>query len=263
METDAMTTTQTQAITPLGRELGGSAPTSFEPVAMARRVMRTARTAALATLDPESGYPLTTLVNVASDADGSPLMLLSQLALHTRNIASDARVSLLLAQLGKGDPMAASERLSVAGRALPCDDPDAKRRFLARHPKAKLYADFPDFALYRLEIVSLHPNGGFARAAQVTRDEVLLDLAGCDGLLAAEESLLAQVNADHAEALARHADKRPGESGGAWRASGLDPEGLDLVCGERVARLVFPERVSTPDALRAALMRLLTGTATA
>ena len=253
-----MTENANPAITPLGRELGGSAPASFEPVAMARRVLRTARTAALATLDPQSGYPLTTLVNVAADADGSPLMLLSQLALHTRNMTADARVSLLLAQLGKGDPMAASERLSVAGRALPCDDPNAKRRFLARHPKAKLYADFPDFALYRLEIASLHPNGGFARAAQVTRDEVLLDLAGCDGLVAAEESALAQINSDHAEALARLAGRLLGETGGAWRATGLDPEGLDIVSGERVARLVFPEQVRTADELRSVLMRLPT-----
>ena len=250
-----MTENANPAITPLGRELGGSAPASFEPVAMARRCLRTARTAALATLDPKSGYPLTTLVNVATDVDGSPLMLLSQLALHTRNIAADARVSLLLAQLGKGDPMAASERLSVSGRASPCGDTNAKRRFLARHPKAKLYADFPDFALYRLEIVSLHPNGGFARAAQVTREEVLLDLAGCDELVAAEDRLLAQINAEHAEALALHAADLLGEAGGTWRATGLDPEGLDLVSGERVARLVLPGRITTPDELRRAFVR--------
>lgn len=253
-----MTENADLAITPLGRELGGSAPASFEPVAMARRCLRAARTAALATLDPKSGYPLTTLVNVATDVDGSPLMLLSQLALHTRNIAADARVSLLLAQIGKGDPMAASERLSVVGRASPCDDTNAKRRFLARHPKAKLYADFPDFALYRLEIVSLHPNGGFARAAQVTREQVLLDLAGCDELIAAEDRLLAQINAEHAEALALQAADLLGEAGGTWRATGLDPEGLDLVCGERVARLVLPGRITTPDDLRRAFERLST-----
>lgn len=257
-----MTTNRTDAITPLGRELGGSAPASFEPVAMARRCLRTARTAALATLDPQSGYPLTTLVNVATDVDGSPLMLLSQLALHTRNITADARVSLLLALLGKGDPMAASERLSVAGRAQSCTDPHARRRFLARHPKAKLYADFPDFALYRLEIVSLHPNGGFARAAQVTRAEVLLDLAGCDELVAAEDSLLAQINAEHADALALHATGLLGEAGGTWRATGLDPEGLDLVSGERDVRLLLPERVATPEEWRQAFVRLCTNART-
>jgi putative heme iron utilization protein len=249
-------TADTEAITPLGRELGGSPPASFAPVATARRVLRTARTAALATLDPRSGYPLATLVNVAADADGSPLMLLSRLALHTRNIAADARVSLLLAQLGRGDPMAASERLSVAGRALPCDDADARRRFLARHPKAKLYADFPDFALYRLETVSLHLNGGFARAGQLAREEVLLDLAGCEALLAAEERLLAEVNAEQAGALARCATGLLGESQGAWRATGIDPEGIDLACGERQARLLWPGRVTAPEAARAMLREL-------
>lgn len=253
-------TTQTQppAITPRATELGGSAPASFDPVAMARRALRNARTGALATLDPASGFPLTTLINVATDVDGTPLFLASQLALHTRNLAGDSRASILFATLGKGDPMANSERLSVAGRAERTTDPRARRRFLARHPKAKLYVDFPDFSLFRLAVHGVHPNGGFARAGEIEPADVLLDLSGCEALIEAEEGAVAHMNADHADALRLYASRLLGAEDGRWRATGLDPEGLDLICGDATARLVFPERVTTPGALRAVLVTLAT-----
>lgn len=251
--TEAMTA---PAITPRGLELGGSAPADFDPVAMARQVLRTARTAALATLDPQSGFPLATLTNIATDADGSPLFLASRLSLHTRNIEADARLSLLVSSLGKGDPLAASARLSVVGRAQRCIDVNARRRFLARHPKAKLYADFPDFALYRVEVLGLHPNGGFARAGEIAPGEVLLDLSGCEALLATEGEALEHLNADHAEALALYATRLLGLPAGRWKASGLDPEGLDLVSGEEAGRLIFPERIREPSALRRVLVAL-------
>lgn len=251
--TDASTAT---AITPRGLELGGSAPADFDPVAMARQVLRTARTAALATLDPQSGFPLATLTNIATDADGSPLFFASQLSLHTRNIEADARLSLLVSSLGKGDPLANSARLSVVGRAQRCPDASARRRFLARHPKAKLYADFPDFALYRVEVLGLHPNGGFARAGEIAPRAVLLDLSGCEALVAAEAEALEHLNTDHAEALGLYATRLLGLPAGRWKASGLDPQGLDLVSGEDGGRLTFPERVRELSALRRVLVAL-------
>ena len=251
-----MTQTQQQAITPRGTELGGAPPASFDAVAMARRALRNARTGALATLDPKSGFPLTTLINVATDVDGTPLFLASQLALHTRNLDADPRASILFATLGKGDPMANSERLSVAGRAERSDDPRARRRFLARHPKAKLYIDFPDFSLFRLAVHGVHPNGGFARAGEIEPTDVLLDLTGCEALIEAEEGAVAHMNADHADALELYATKLLGATEGRWRATGLDPEGLDLVCGDATVRLVFPERVENSAALRAVLVKL-------
>jgi putative heme iron utilization protein len=251
-----MTESAPAAITPRGLELGGSAPDDFAPVAMARATLRTARIAALATLDPTSGFPLATLTNIATDVDGSPLFLASKLSLHTRNIEADPRISVLVSSLGKGDPLANSARLSVVGRAERCTDANAKRRFLARHPKAKLYADFPDFSLFRLSVLGLHPNGGFARAGEIAVGEVLLDLKGCEALIAAEESAVAHMNEDHAEALALYATKLLGLPEGRWRATGLDPEGLDLVCGDESGRLVFPERIGDPAGLRHILVTL-------
>lgn len=252
-----MTTPSVQpAITPRGLELGGSAPADFEPIAMARAVLRTARIGALATLDPASGFPLATLTNVASDVDGTPLFLASKLALHTRNIEADPRASILVSSLGKGDPLASSARLSVVGTAERCQDENAMRRFLACHPKARLYAGFPDFSLFRLNVRGFHPNGGFARAGEIAVDAVLLDLGGCEALIAAEDDAIGHMNDDHAEALELYATKLLDLPGGRWKATGLDPEGLDLVCGDDAARLVFPERVGDPAALRRVLVAL-------
>lgn len=164
--------TAVAGITPRGVELKGRPPESFDPVGVARDLLFGTSSAALATLDPGTGFPLTTLVNVAAAADGAPVFLASALSLHTRNIDADSRISLLLADIGKGDP-AAHPRLTVVGSARRSDDPALRERFLARHPKAKLYADFPDFSFFVVEIAGFHLNGGFARAAQLTPQEVL------------------------------------------------------------------------------------------
>ena len=135
----------------------------FDAPALAKHLLRTLRTGALATLDRAAGFPFASLVTVATDLDGSPLLLMSQLSAHTLNLERDSRASLLLAQGGKGDPLA-HPRLTVIGRAERTTEPRARGRFLARHPKAKLYADFADFSFWRLEIAGAHLNGGFARA---------------------------------------------------------------------------------------------------
>lgn len=251
-----MTQPMQPAITPRGTELDGAPAAGFDAVAMARRALRRAGTGALATLDPVSGFPLTTLINVATDFDGTPLFLASRLALHTRNLDADPRASILFATLGKGDPMANSERLSVTGRAQRCDDPRARQRFLARHPKARLYVDFPDFSLFRLAVAGVHPNGGFARAGEIEPADVLLDLAGCESLIEGEALAVEHMNDDHADALARYATRLLGLPDGRWRATGIDPEGLDMVCGDVAARLVFPERVTTAKAVETILVRL-------
>ena len=247
------------AITPRGVALGGTAPASFDALATARRVLRSARSGAFATLDPASGFPLSTLINLATDGEGTPLFLLSRLALHTRNIEADPRASVLFATFGKGDPLAASERLSVVGRAERCADSHALARFLARHPKARLYAGFPDFALYRLAVESVHLNGGFARAGTIEARELLLDPAACAALAQAEDEELARLNGEHATTLRLCATRLLGGREGRWRATGLDPEGIDLALGDQIARLLFPAPVDGPDALQAALTKLEAG----
>ena len=235
-------------------------PADFVPLAVARTLLRTTRAGTLATLDRNTGHPFASLVNVATDVDGSPLILVSKLATHTANLEVDGRASLLLAEHGKGDALT-HPRLTVLGAFAPverdgADDARIRRRFLACHPKSELYAGFGDFAFWRMNVASAHLNGGFARAADLSAAEVLTDLADAAALVEAEEGAVAHMNADHAQACQLYATKLLGAAEGGWRCVGLDPDGLELQYGQTALRLAFPERVTGPEALRAMLKRL-------
>ena len=232
----------------------------FEPKSLAKTLLRATRAGTLATIDRNTGHPFASLVNVATDSDGSPLILISRLATHTANLEQDTRGSLLLAAVGRGDPLA-HPRLTVLGSfaRLARDEPEerrARRRFLARHPKSELYAGFADFSFWRLAMVSAHLNGGFARAADLDAADVLTPIDGAADLIAAEESAIAHMNADHAEAVRLYAVRLLGADDGAWRLTGLDPEGLDLACGDATLRLPFPQRVTTAEQLRKVVVDL-------
>ena len=231
-------------------------------IADVKRLMRLARTGALATLEVTGGAPLTTLLGVASDFDGAPLFLMSTLSRHTRNLASDPRASLLLTgRHERGDPLN-HPRVTLSGRVERCAAPRAKLRYLQRNPKAGLYAGFADFALYQLRIDDVHFNGGFGRAAPAHGAEVLASREGETALVEAEEQLLAEANALGQAQLARLAGHKaspraPGPR--SWRAIGLDAEGLDLASGGRAARAEFAAPAQDPEAWRARLEQLLAG----
>jgi heme iron utilization protein len=226
-----------------------------EAIADVKRLMRLARTGALATLEAKGGAPLTTLIGVASDFDGAPLFLMSTLSRHTRNLANDPRASLLLTgRHERGDPLN-HPRVTLSGRIEPCAAPRAKVRYLQRNPKAQLYAGFADFALFQLRIDDVHFNGGFGRAAPLAVTEVLASREGEAALAEAEARLLAEANALGAPMLAHlagHNALRP-----AWRAIGLDAEGLDLAAGSRAARAQFAAPAHDPKAWRAHLEQML------
>jgi heme oxygenase (biliverdin-IX-beta and delta-forming) len=235
-------------------------PADFDPKALAQSLLRGIRAGTLATLDRNTGHPFASLVNVATDADGSPEILVSRLSTHTANVEVDGRASILLAQTGKGDPLA-HPRLTVLGRMVQvardgADEARVRRRFLARHPKSELYAGFGDFSFWRMTIASAHLNGGFARAADLAAADVLTDLAGAEDLVAAEADAVAHMNADHAEACRLYATRLLGEPDGAWRMTGIDPDGADLALNDRTARLAFPQRVTEPGQLRQILVTL-------
>src|ERR1700758_1351763 len=114
----------------------------FDPKAVAKSLLRATRAGALGTIDRNTGHPFGSLVNVATDVDGSPLILVSRLASHTANLEKDGRASLLLASGGRGDPLA-HPRLTVLGAFARvgregASEPRLRRRFLAGHPKSEL-----------------------------------------------------------------------------------------------------------------------------
>jgi len=239
---------------------GARPPADFDPKALAKTLLRATRAGTLGTLDRNTGHPFASLVNVATDVDGSPLILTSRLSTHTANLEHDGRASVLLAETGKGDPLA-HPRLTVLG-TFGCIEKDtaeearARRRFLARHPKSELYAGFGDFSFWRMTVAAAHLNGGFARAADLTASYVLTELSDAGELVAAEEGAVAHMNSDHAEATKLYATKLLGLDDGPWRISGLDPDGADLTAGDRTARLAFPQRVTSAAGLRQGLVEL-------
>jgi heme iron utilization protein len=232
----------------------------FSPVATAKELLRATRAGALATIDRNTGHPFSSLVNVATDMDGSPLILISRLATHTANLEADPRASILLASSGKGDPLA-HPRLTVLGTFAPVErgTPDAvraQRRFLSRHPKSRLYAGFGDFSFWRLNLVSAHLNGGFARAADLKAGDILTGIEDAAEIVEIEESAVGHMNADHRDAVRLYATRLLGEADGAWEVTGIDPDGLDLALGDLVARLPFSERVTSGHILRTTLAGL-------
>lgn len=229
----------------------------FDPRAEARRLLRISRWGTLATLDRRAGSPYASLISFAADVDGAPLMLISRLAVHTRNLETDPLCSILLAQVGAGDPLL-HPRVSLTGHAEKTDHPRASRRFLACHPDAAFYAGFADFGFYRMVLQGAHLVAGFGRIVDIAPEDLLLDLRDADGLLAAEEEAVAHVNADHADTVALYATRLLGLRDGAWRVTGVDAEGCDLALQEERARLLFPERVTSPSELRIAFQKLAT-----
>jgi len=235
-------------------------PVAFDAQSIAKALLRVTRAGALATIDRNTGHPFGSLVNVATDVDGAPLIIISRLSTHTANLENDGRASLLLAPIGRGDPLA-HPRLTALGTfaAIARQDPREprlRRRFLARHPKSELYAGFADFSFWRLELVSAHLNAGFGRAADFKAAELITDISGADDLIEAEASAVAHMNADHADAIRLYATKLLGAEDGPWRLTGLDPEGLDLALGDATLRLAFAQRVTTAERLRKVVVDL-------
>ena len=234
--------------------------TDADAIRLAKTLLRAARFGGLATIDPEDGAPFATRVATATDLDGAPLILVSGLSAHTKGLESDPRCSLLLGEPGKGDPLA-HPRLSVKAAALQLeheseDHARAKRRYLARHPKAKLYIDFPDFSLYRLEPKTALLNGGFARAYKLSRTELVIDSPALTGLAEAEAGAIAHMNSDHADAIENYARHFANAPSGKWQLTGIDPEGIDLALGDRTCRIFFKSPLSDTKQMRHTLVAM-------
>jgi putative heme iron utilization protein len=230
-------------------------PSDFDPREAAKRLLREGRSGALATLMPGSGDPYCSLANVATAASGAPLLLISKLALHTKNILADARVSLMLDERKPGDPLEGA-RVMLMGKAARTDDPAAGRRYLARHPEAEMFAGFADFAFYEITLIAVHLVAGFGRIVDLAAADVLTDLRDAAELVEVEPDILSHMNEDHADTCRLYATKLLGAPAGAWRCVGCDPEGLELQLGRTALRLFFPQRIISAAVLRQTLKEL-------
>jgi len=223
----------------------------------AQRLLRMATKASLATLLARTpGHPYASLVLTATEPDGTPLLLISRLALHTQNLAADARASLLVDGTdGLADPLTGG-RITLIGHARPVHSATAQRRFLARHPSAQAYASFADFTMYALHAAQAHYVGGFGRIVDMAWAELACAMDDAHALVTAEPDIIAHMNADHRDAVALYATELAHAAAGDWRMAGIDPDGIDLLHRSNAVRIDFPARVRTPAEARAALVAL-------
>jgi putative heme iron utilization protein len=223
-----------------------------------------ARTAPLSTIarEPE-GFPFGSLVAIATDGYGRPLLLLSTLAEHTRNLAarSDASILVTESSASEQEPLALG-RVTILGACAEVarDEVESVRAiFLEQQPRSSTYASFADFSFYRLEPASLRYVGGFGRMSWVTAADYRL--AEPDPLAGAAASILRHMNGDHGDAVLAYAATLVGVKGATSATmTSVDRYGFDLAVvtdfGPRAVRLGFDEPLSSSDDVRRALIAL-------
>lgn len=248
-----------------GPPRAADAPVIPEPTfaERARTLAYLGRTGTLATLSRRhAGHPFASVMPYALDADGRPLFLISAMAMHTQNLEADARASLLIVQPGwTGDPLAAG-RLTLIGEARPVpggETPPARAAYLARHERARYWADFDDFSFWRLEIVDLYFVGGFAAMDWVTAAEYAR--ARPDPLADSAAGIIEHMNRDHAAALIEYARHFAREAADEATMVAVDRLGfkLRLRQGDRLSsvRIAFPREVVTSEQSRDTLIAML------
>jgi heme iron utilization protein len=214
----------------------------------ARLLLRAARVGTLATA--QAGQPFAALVTPACAPDLSVLLLLSSLSEHAKQLRADPHCALMV----MGEPAdinpQTAPRLTVTGEAAPLDDPALKARWVARHPYAALYADFADFALFRLRPSGGQFIGGFASAHRLKASDLLADPAAVAAVMEAEPGILEHMNTDHPNAIAHMA------GGPGWRMVAVDVDGCDLAREEAVMRIAWSAPVADAGGVRAELVRL-------
>jgi heme iron utilization protein len=229
------------------------------PGSIARGLLRSLDRASLGTLmrpeAPDAGSPYASLVLVATDHDASPLLLISTLADHTKNLAADPRVSLLFDGTAGLDEPLTGPRVSVQGTASKTEEARLKARFVARHPGSAMYAGFKDFAFWRVAVTRAHLVAGFGKIHWFNAGDVLYTPAAA--LQDAEPGIIEHMNTDHADAVQLYATKLLGHDGDGWTMTGVDPEGADLRRGGTILRLPFVKPVTSAEEARVELVRLV------
>lgn len=216
--------------------------------------------AVLATALPNGGgdntaWPYASLVLVALDHALAPILLLSDLAEHSKAIAADSRVSLLFDGTAGLDQPLTGPRVTLIGRAAVAGDDEARRRFLARHPDAAMYAGFKDFRFYRVTPERAHIVGGFGRIHWVER--AALVPAAAAGLAEAEPGIVEHMNEDHRDAVQLYANRLLKRPGSGWKMTGIDRAGIDLRQAGEVGRLEFEAPLQEAAEARKVLVALV------
>jgi heme iron utilization protein len=228
---------------------------SNDPAARARHLVRQSLTTSLATTNKDAA-PFVSLVICACDYDGSPLLLMSTLAVHTRHIDRDSRASLLFDGTGSLDVPMTGPRVTLSGRLERTGDDHHRQRFLRRHPDAALYADFDDFSFFHLDVSVAHLVCGFGRVNKIRAGELLPPCSLEQDLMQREADIVAHMNDDHQDALDDIARHFCGSSRLGWLMTGIDADGIDLRQGGQAGRVDFSETLADIGKARDYLVNL-------
>ncbi len=222
----------------------------------ARKLLRRARRGALGTLDRDTGIPYVSAVNVATDWQGMPVILISRLAKHSQNLLADPRASLLASELAAEGDALTGPRVTYLGEASVAADEALANRYVRLHPYAAGYARFPDFSLWRLSPSIVHAVAGFGRIETMSCEEVLLDAEKVGEWPSLEVSACGHMNDDHRRAIRDYAVNLLGSSDGDWSVAALDPDGADLEKAGIFKRLEFAKPCFEAVSLRLELVHL-------
>jgi len=204
----------------------------------------------------ETGWPYGSLATFATDMDGSPIFLFSELSDHCQNLNHDARASLVVENaLNKRHPQTGA-RVTVMGRVLKTDDPRHRARYLKNHPNAAVYADFGDFHFYKMDVEKARFVGGFAKAVWLKKQEIISPEHLCIDFITMETDIIDHMNNEHGDAVANMVHHLLGRKGLKWRLSGIDPDGIDFKNASGFARLDFDQALTKVNECRSELVKL-------
>lgn len=219
----------------------------------ARRFTRGQLSGVLSTISKRlDGFPFGSVSPFMLDHAGRPIILISDIAEHTKNIEADPRVSIIVQPYSTD--MQVTGRTTVIGRAERLTDKDELGpRYLRYFPQAEGYFAMHDFNFYRIEPVKIRWIGGFGRIFWVDPEAFL---AAPGTLLEAESGILAHMNADHADTLCAYCRHTHGMDTTSAEMIGIDPDGFDVRADGQVFRLAFPSPVTDAQTARAALVEM-------
>ncbi len=220
----------------------------------ARQLLAGAFSGVLSTHSLEhAGYPFGSVVPYVLDQDGLPLLLLSNLSQHTRNLQANPHCGLLVSERATGD-VQRQARLSAVGEVLQLPDSDDSERFFAYFPQSKMYFEELDFRFYRFEPVRFHWNGGFATARWFSVDR-LVQANPLDRTT--QVRILTHMNEDHVAALRHYlSEHEPMDSGATPIMVGIDADGIDLRVENRLHRVPLAESIASASEAREVLVAM-------
>jgi len=222
----------------------------------ARMLLRRARTAALGTQNLDPAGPYVSLANIATDPQGHPVIFISKLAWHTRNILADPQGSVMVSEIPQSGDALTGPRITIMGRFAAIPPSEIAERYAHHHPAARVYLDFPDFSFWRLRPQKIHAVAGFGRIETMEPDEVFLAEKAAAPVMAMAAGAIQHMNEDHADAVELYAQRLLGAGPGKWQISAIDPDGAHLELDGQAIRLAFDQPVDSGEGLRLAFVAL-------